>query len=364
MAKKEDRDGREHEISVKSTQETPKILLKTKEKEIVVPATPMQISIAARPSDLGNDQHKYMQSTKTSILPASRDPKDQLNVEHPNLANIPLMKKPLSIINDHYQINSHAFDYLIETNADFLVVGIIGTQGSGKSSILNLLIDDVDGNRCNSKRTNIDDSFSFENDGVFKTRRSKEFIFSNMPATEGIQMYITRDRTILLDCSPVLCNPYKKDGILNELDDLKMLIFLLSVCHLLIVVEDNGFNMNFLRLLQCAENMKIDCSDKNRSGTYSPIILFFKNKCAIRDFLPGTKQRFNQIYIESFKDSKLKINAINYANCDRKMHRDRLNAFHFPLIDTNSEFQCKKKKNKNNPFGFKFIIFCLLFYFK
>lgn len=310
----------------------PKILLKTKEREPAVPAVPVQISIASRPIDTTSGDGINKLVTKPSVLSATvsavpKDAKEQSNAEQ---LHVPIMKKSLPIISDHYQIVSQGFDHLIETNADFFVVGIIGTQSSGKSSILNLLIDDVQ-----SDGHNVADNLFTNQNGVFKTRCSKDFIFSNMPATEGIQMFITRDRTILLDCSPVLCNPYKKDCILNELDDLKMLIFLLSVCHLLIVVNDNGININYLRLIQCAENMKMD-ADQN--DMYSPNILFFNNKCTNKDFLSEQKNRVSNLYREMFKDSNLRMYANNYSTRPDANKTASLNIFHFPMIDRKSEF--------------------------
>lgn len=309
---------------------------------MVVPATPVQISIASRPtdpssSDGANNGGKLIATKQATAAAATpKDAKEQhtggnhLNAEQ---MHVPAMRKPLPIISDHYQIVSQGFEHLIETNADFFVVGIIGTQGSGKSSILNLLIDEAQGNG-----NDVADNLFTAQNGVFKTRCSKEYVFSNMPATEGIQMFITRDRTILLDCSPVLCNPYKKDFILNELDDLKMLIFLLSVCHLLIVVNDSGININYLRLIQCAENMKMDIDPSEK---YSPNILFFKNKCGNKDFQAEQKECTSNLYREVFKDSKLKMYSSNYTQLSDgaiKSTVQPLNIFHFPLIDSKSKF--------------------------
>lgn len=342
MAKK---DETQENASKHQTNDKPKIILKTKERETIAPTTPVQISIASRPidasiSDGTNSSGKSMPTKLTIHQTTTTAPKDAkeshtgANYSNVEQSHVPTMKKPMPIISDHYQIVSQGFEHLIETNADFYVVGIVGTQASGKSSILNLLIDETQHSANNVADNNL---FTAQN-GVFKTRCSMEYIFSNMPATEGIQMFITRDRTILLDCSPVLSNPYKKDCILNELDDLKMLIFLLSVCHLLIVVNDNGININYLRLIQCAENMKMNI-DQNEK--YSPNILFFKNKCANRDFLPEQKASLSSLYREVFKDCKLQMYANNYSQMSDgaiESTEPPLNIFHFPLIDPKSKF--------------------------
>lgn len=346
MAKKEESAD---STSKHQSSDKPKILLKTKERETVATAAPVQISIASRPIDTSNSDGTSGSgkslATKQSMT-TSTTPKDAKEVHASNHTNaeqsyVPTMKKPMPIISDHYQIVSQGFEHLIETNADFFVVGIIGTQGSGKSSILNLLIDESQGNA-----NDIADNLFTAQNGVFKTRCSKEYIFSNMPATEGIQMFVTRDRTILLDCSPVLINPYKKDCILNELDDLKMLIFLLSVCHLLIVVNDNGININYLRLIQCAENMKMYTEQNEK---YSPNILFFNNKCVNKDFLPEQKECVSNLYREIFKESEMRMyssHSSQLSSAANKSTEQTLNIFYFPWIDPKSEFDSNKLNNK------------------
>lgn len=335
--------------------DTPKILLKPKENEKEKKTASPQISIAARPSHSDANQNPINnvsiehRNQPSKIASAFRDSKDsqqpskepQIQIAHIPQTILPQMNRPIPIISDHYQMPNLIQDYLIETNVDFFVVGCIGPLGSGKSSILNFLIDNNLEEYDGDIQT-INDILKGKN-GIFRTRSSGDAVFSNMPSTEGIQAYITKHRTIFLDCSPVLCNPYKKDGILNELDDLKMLIFLLSICNLLIVVDDSGFNMHLMRLIQMAENMKVDLFEKDLNDfRFSPNILICKNKCQNRDFLAESQQRSIQLYKGFFNGSNLKL-TIPYAN--RKSDYsivwnddEPLNIFYFPMINDKSEF--------------------------
>lgn len=352
MAKKEDK----RENATRSSQDKPKILLKPKEKE---PPTP-QISIASRPSSSSlhiesnasgsSDPNiktqfnkNHIASNATSSSSTSKEPTiTVLNENRSTESKIPAIAKPISIISDYYQIQNHTQDFLIETNCDFFVVGIVGTQQSGKSVIANMLA--IHEDYCVDETKRIMNMLNGHS-GVFQTgTHSKDSIRSSLPCTEGIQMYITKHRTILLDCSPVLCNPYKKDAILSELDDLKMLIFLLSVCNLVIVVEDSGFDMHLLRLIHMAENMKIDAVDKDPSESrYTPNILFFKNKCGNCDFLVESKQRTNNLYRAFFYDSDMKITNAYAARFQEKqaMDEENVNLFYFPFIEEN----CKPKSS-------------------
>lgn len=334
--------------------EKPRILLKPKDtpdqkQNNVTPIT--QISIASRPTESvsgsteSNKTRSYAGLAPASALSStpttSKDGKESSNpndsVASENI--FPSMKKPFSIISDHYQFQTHAQDFLIETNTDFVVVGIIGTQASGKSFCLNLLNDD--------EIKDFDDIAHLNRlikgqAGVFRMRNQMKETLSNQPYTEGIQMYITKHRTILLDCAPVLCNPYKKEAIYNECDDLKMLIFLLNVCNTLIVVEDCGFNLHLLRLIAMADSMKIDVYENDvmhERRRHSPNILLFKNKCQNHDFLVENKLRTNNLYRTFFKCSGL--NAVQSSRSQENTpnsEEGELDVFYFPWIDMNGTF--------------------------
>lgn len=354
MAKKCDKDE-------KLVVDKPRILLKPKDKEHSESAqassssSSTQISIAARPIEPSSSNSDAIKVNRLQPVhhasASSRDSKDSHASAHtssnetstPTTAasepKLPTMKHPISIISDHYQIQNHVQDYLIETNTDFMVIGVIGTQGAGKSFIMNMLIDDV---------TNFDDVEHINRlvgrrSGVFEMRNHSGDTLSNMPVTEGIEMYVTRHRTILLDCSPILCNPYKKEAIFNELDDLKMVIFLLSVCNTLIVVEDCGFNIHLMRLLMMADSMKVDVFETDlNEQRYSPNILIFKNKCRNCDFTVEAKQRTSNLYRAFFVCSGLKmVSGAAGRNLERKANGsndDVPDVFYFPWIDSNGKF--------------------------
>lgn len=337
LAKKSDRDD-------KSMPDKPRILHRKTAQEQNKP--PTQISIASRPVEpnarnADATKSNRSQPTTSTASTSKETPAQTTSIENTaNDSKLPIMKKPFPIISDHYQIQSHAQDFLIETNTDFICVGVIGTKGAGKSFILNMLVDD---------KLDLDDKHQVNEvfkerggGGVFPLQNQLKEPLSNVPATEGIQMYITKNRTILLDCSPILCNPYKKDAILNELDDLKMLIFLLSVCNTLIVVEDCGFNMNLVRLLTLAETIKVDVYENELNEyQYSPNILIFKNKCQNREFHVEAKQRTSNLYRTFFKCSGLQL-MHSAQNSDKKAstivnEEKQLDIFYFPWLSGSSE---------------------------
>ena len=224
-------------------------------------------------------------------------------------------------------------------NSDFLVVGVIGTQGVGKSTICNILV---------NERTNFDYHTSIfkDEDGIFPTKL-KPHKCSARSRTESTHMFITSDRLILLDSPPVLCNSYKKDMITNELDDLRQIIVFLSVCHLLIVVHDDYcVNMSFMRLLHFAELMKPGMDNKPFISDYFPNLLFVKNRAKRQDFTLAAQNKMDQMLKSLFRDSQLRIYQGQQSSLEQKSRKARnmpdaeriVNSFLLPEVDKGERF--------------------------
>lgn len=326
LAKKEDKDEEQPDHPSKSEQ--PKLLTKPKADTQTAPIT---ITIAARE---GSDSSHLSSSPTLKSVSLTKELLAPTAVEQSAPKSLKLLQ-PIDIITNHYHLNTTALGYLNDANDNFFVVGIIGGQGAGKSTFLNLLCPTV-------KDVDLKQFYFEEKNGIFRTQ-PKDQSFSATPTTEGIQMYITDNRTILLDCSPMLCNPYmKKDSVQSEIDDLKMLIFLMSVCHLLIVVQDEIVNLNLIRLLQCAEMMKPNL-DKETTDEYHPHVMFIKNMADSRDFSLDAKSQVDLMYKQFFQLSKLKICPGSMVNGQDKSTRGT-NYFAFPEIDIKREFRMKEDK--------------------
>lgn len=88
-------------------------------------------------------------------------------------------------------------------------------------------------------------------------RKEREIFTSKATTHEGssIDVYISQDRIIFLDTSPLLSNIQRRDMMIAESDDIKSLVILLQVCHLVLVVNDGYPNLSIARLLSIAEYM-------------------------------------------------------------------------------------------------------------
>lgn len=172
---------------------------------------------------------------------------------------------------------------------DFLVVGCLGAQGVGKSTIMSLLTSnlasDIFPAQC---------SFHHE---------------SGANCTVGIDFFVTKNRVIYLDTQPVLSGStidysasyeQKKStpDFVNtetnlELQSLQFAAFLFSVCHIIVFVQDCFVDPNLVRFLQTAEMLKPSSTSNMDQDyvEYYPHIVFLHNKAELQDFTPRSMER-------------------------------------------------------------------------
>lgn len=164
--------------------------------------------------------------------------------------NTQTMLNSVKLLDETLQWNDSLNDYLSD-QSDFLVIGILGKKGVGKSTVMSLL--------AGSK---FDDSSP-----IFKT--SKDSLDFAQHKTSGINAFVTSERTILLDVQPLISgsvldktistdkkhlnNDFKYYENYVEMQSIELACFVLSVCNVVIVLEDWFFDPNLFRLIQTAE---------------------------------------------------------------------------------------------------------------
>lgn len=272
----------------------PRILLKAKEKDSEKKPEPT-ITIATKASRTDqqsqlSDEAKNRNKTIHDVAPAQASTIVNTITESVNL---------LSVNN---VLNIYAFNYLQDTNNDFFVIGAVGTQYAGKSTVLNLLATNGKDSIEQALRRGV-----FPTNDIFARKILKEF-------DEEIRMFITTDRIILMDSAPIMSSRGRKDFIIGELDDLRRIILLLNTCHVLIVMLEDNLNVNFIRLLLCAE-MMIQKEQKN-TQYLNPNIVFVKNKCGRKNDVLQESIPYEHICKQLFKGSKLNI-FTSEEDCER-----------------------------------------------
>lgn len=178
----------------------------------------------------------------------------------------PAMKGCHRMMHPHFTINQKIFDFLDSENCDFLVVAVVGTKNAGKSTLMNII--------ASPEFLSItpDSAVTFLQDqGVFPT---------SGVVYEGntIDMFISQDRIVFLDTSPLLSNVQKRDMMVSECDDIRMLSMLLQLCHLVLVVNDGFPDMPVARLIAIADQV----IPKNMP--HRPAFVYIGNRVQ-----PGTK---------------------------------------------------------------------------
>lgn len=222
----------------------------------------------------------------------------------------------VKMIDGNFQWMEIGHDLMLD-HTDLLVVGIIGLQGSGKSTLLSLL----------AGNTHQD---AYRNYVFFpQTKEAKE---DCLYQTSGVDMFITTERMILLDTQPLLCLAMM-DGMLRyerkiptdysslhnfiEVQSVQLLTFMLSVCNVILVAYDWFIDFNLLKVIQDAEMLKpstqassssTDSSSTREEGLdFYPTVIFVHNKASREDFSPQAYASMQQVLLQLFSSSKLKI---------------------------------------------------------
>ncbi|KAH9115594.1 hypothetical protein AeMF1_010409 [Aphanomyces euteiches] len=185
----------------------------------------------------------------------------------------------------------------------YRVIGCVGMEGVGKSSILSML--------CSSRRS--------DSSGTCSRCVFAECILNAKHQTNGIDMCITPDHVVFLDCQPLLStsmlvdltlkNESPKFGSLAldqqiEIQSLHQLVFLLSVCHCVIVAYEDVNDRALWQLFQTAELLKCRLpSISMDSPEHTAQLIVVANKQS--SLLPVVEKRNHDVLRNYFKDYTL-----------------------------------------------------------
>ncbi|OAD57874.1 Protein SMG9 [Eufriesea mexicana] len=249
------------------------------------------------------------------------------------------MTSCVKFMDENMQLCESPFEFLCDQQ-DFLVVGCLGAQGVGKSTIMSLLTSN---------------SIS----GIFPTQDTSHHE-SGANCTTGIDFYVTKNRVIYLDTQPILSEStidysisydQKKSAtdFINtetnlELQSLQFAAFLFSVCHVIIFVQDWFVDPNLVRFLQTAEMLK-PASTSNMDQDYVeyyPHIVFLHNKAELQDFTPHSMEK--EFYSKLFSSSRLQTHSgLDMSNYSMEAG---LNLFFIPRIINEEEFTMRQNEKK------------------
>jgi hypothetical protein len=263
------------------------------------PPTPSLPPAVHRPSGPINLTH----STSTISSPLLTSTQHDQHIQSINsrlFSSTMTMKSSLKLIDESltWCENGQLNNYLQDSDG-FVVIGAIGREKVGKSTLLSLL----GGNQF------IDEDRLM----IFPAASS-----NSHKITHGIDVYITNEQTILLDTQPLLSSQLHQQQALQlsndhhrsqqqqqqttgvphfwqqqtdpramfidnilELQTVEIIAFILAVCHVVLIVEDQFADPYLYRLLQLAEILRpvLKRNSNEIIRSHSPHIVFILNKC-------------------------------------------------------------------------------------
>ncbi|GAB0200429.1 protein SMG9 [Grus japonensis] len=235
------------------------------------------------------------------------------------------MKTSIKLVDEQMNWCDSALEFLLE-QTDVLVVGALGLQGTGKSTLLSLLA-------ANQPE---EDPRSF----VFRPQ-PPELRERGGSQTGGIDFFITQERVVFLDTQPIL-SPAHLDHLINndrklppeyglphtyvEMQSLQIAAFLFTVCHVVLLVQDWFTDLGLYRFLQTAEMVKPSTPSPSHepSGAagpeepseYYPHLVFVQTRARPESFCPRRLRQMHRVLDRLMAHSHLKYKgSLSMRDC-------------------------------------------------
>uniref|UniRef100_A0A8K9XTT4 Nonsense-mediated mRNA decay factor SMG9 n=1 Tax=Oncorhynchus mykiss TaxID=8022 RepID=A0A8K9XTT4_ONCMY len=222
---------------------------------------------------------------------------------------------------------------------DMVVVGVIGLQGTGKSTIMSLL----------SANAPEEDQKGY----VFRAQ-IQEIKERGGNQSTGIDFYITQERVIFLDTQPIL-SPSILDRLINNecklppeynlphtYVEMQITAVLFTVCHVVILIQYWFTDINIYRFLQTAEMLKPSTPSASHDSTGSSV--FLQNKSSRDEFCPRNLKNMHMAVDKLMAHSHLKYKGtLSMLDCnifpglDRDYLETEVNMFLLPLMENEGE---------------------------
>lgn len=226
--------------------------------------------------------------------------------------NLPCQK----MLDENLEWNEHAKDVL-QSQSNFLVVGVLGKQSVGKSTVMSLLA----GTRPEQILT-----------------KAKPFPVASTAAlevasnqTSGVDITVTTERLILLDTQPLLSTSILDRFLLHErhsaephamkqyrLQSYQIATLLHQICHVLVVVEDPSLSdpvaSHYLRMVdllkpRLGSHVSSGTAHSHLSGARAPHVIVVYNKATPDAFLASNVKAIHAISEQKFRHVSVRFHS-------------------------------------------------------
>jgi len=217
----------------------------------------------------------------------------------------PVLSCPIKLVDESHFFCDGISDYMTD-NTDFTVIGVLGLQNCGKSSILNILA-----------RNGISD------DDTFRVQTYEHQMLAEH-CTNGVDVYVNSRRFILLDVQPLLSSSIMDRSIqlekkytaefttaenTIEVQSLQITGFIFSICHVVLLVQDWFMDLSLVRLIQAAETLKpvtpAASGEDNQVSEYFPHLVLVHNKVEAGDLEDDVTDEIKEMYSLMLSKSRL-----------------------------------------------------------
>uniref|UniRef100_A0A1I7Z7H3 Protein SMG9 n=1 Tax=Steinernema glaseri TaxID=37863 RepID=A0A1I7Z7H3_9BILA len=217
-------------------------------------------------------------------------------------------------------------EFLTESTA-FTVIGVIGPQGTGKSTLLSMIA----GN----------EPMDMYREYFFRPC-SREAVESCLHQTTKISVYVGQDATIYIDCQPCM-SPAILDELIrqqrrgycsyeltpethHEEESNRLLAFMFQMCHTIILCIDWFIDINIVRELRNVELLATAPAYHDRTNEMFRVkqnrkvnLVVVQQRCKVEDFQPVVVLKRSQLLSKLFAGSRLRVDGgLTMAKLHRK----------------------------------------------
>ncbi|VDK17403.1 unnamed protein product [Anisakis simplex] len=272
------------------------------------------------------------------------------SVQDSTTVSPPAMKAAIRLIGDNMEFTDYVeveLEYLSETNTNFTVIGAIGPQGTGKSTLLSML--------AGNDHQDMYRHYAFR-------PAAREAVESCRHQSLKISIYVTKSRLILIDCQALFSTAILDELIRNgrrgitakvvasdcydyrienhvQIETIQLVSFMMQICHTIVLCVDWFIDVDMIRLIRTCEMLRA-------APLWSPDNMKFKpnrsvnlvlvhQRAKANDFEPETLKYRCELLKKFFADSKLNIEgSLNLFGMKHDVHKDVcMDVNYIPLAD-------------------------------
>ncbi|KAJ3285413.1 smg-9, nonsense mediated mRNA decay factor [Borealophlyctis nickersoniae] len=301
---------RRPQVQQRPTQTVPAIQSSARKVDSDIRPPPKLLTHSRSGSAVAEDAHDLNRSMPTKVVQTTKVsiPRSILASSQSSTSRATTIK----MMDESLRINHEVPSKYLSDLPGCFIVGAIGRQNAGKTSILSSF--------CPAPPT------------------------SAPTSTSGIDMYITPERIVLLDAQPILTRPApgakgrgnasgpipdayaRKPELWAEIQAAQITMFMLSVCHVILVVSDRTVDEELWSFVRKVEGVRyrsteagVGESGRRRSNgvqpagdagsgeeEHYPTVVFVANKLAPESMSPHAFRAAASAYAAAFKGSKLR----------------------------------------------------------